>query len=298
MIIDTHAHVWDLARASYPWLRPSMGALYGTFGYADLAAHLDDEQELRDCAHADHARAVLVQSADDPRDVSVMAAVAQEEPRVAGLVVWVPLDRPDDVAGEVERARAVAADAGTGVVGARTLLHRRREPDWVLRPETDAGLAELDALGLPYDFVTADAAGLEQLLIVAERHPGLRLVLDHLGRPPLGDPAGLARWRGLLAAVAEHPQIVAKLSGLYARGAPRAAYDEHVREVVDVALDVLGPDRLMVGSDWPMSLAAGGPVRVHGAVESALVRALDGDELEAVRGGTAARVYGLARVPT
>jgi len=298
VIIDTHAHVWDLARASYPWLRPSMGALYGTFGYADLAAHLDDEQELRDCAHADHARAVLVQSADDPRDVAVMASVAQEEPRVAGLVVWVPLDRPDDVADEVERARAVAADAGTRVVGTRTLLHRRRESGWVLSAAVDAGLAELDTLGLPYDFVTRDADGIADLVTVAERHPDLPLVLDHLGRPPLGDPDGLARWRGLLAAAAEHTTVVAKLSGLYAQGAPRTAYDEDVREVVDVALEVFGPDRLMVGSDWPMSLAAGGPVRVHGAVESALVRALDGAELEAVRGGTAARVYGLARVPT
>ncbi|UJP40755.1 amidohydrolase family protein [Cellulomonas palmilytica] len=296
MIVDTHAHVWDPARVHYPWLRPGMGPLLGTFGYPDLAAHLDDEHELESCDRGEHVRAVLVQAADDPRDVEVMADVAADEPRVAGLVVWAPVDRPELVEGEVERAGVIAADAGTRVVGVRTMQHRHEGGAWLARPETDAGLAVLDGLGLAYECLVTTPEGLAQLPAVAERHPGLRLVVDHLGSPPLGDPDGLARWRELLAPLAEHPAVVAKLSGLFPRGVPAREYADSVREVVDVALELFGPRRLMLGSAWPVSLVHGGPALACLAVDAALQAALDGDELLEVRAGTASDVYGLATV--
>jgi len=348
VIIDAHAQVWDPAWVRYPWLRPRMGPLTGAFTYPDLAAHLDDEQEDDGCTADDPVRAVLVQACDDPRDVEVMASVARDEARVAGLVVWAPLDRPDEVADEVQRARGMATAAGTRVVGVRTLQHHRRDPGWVLRPETDAGLGVLERLDLPYDYVTSDgttvrraparsavdgtplqgtplqgtpsngttlggsggilvtgsiavdpAAGVAALAVlpaVGERHPGLRLVLDHLGGPVLGDRAGLARWRAALAEVARNPLVVAKLSGLYATDGPGPSYADDVREVVDVALDLFGPQRLMLGSDWPVCLLADPGRRARAAVDAALERALDGDDLAAVRSGTAARTYGLALV--
>lgn len=298
MIVDTHAHVWDPARVRYPWLRPSMGPLHGTFGYADLAAHLDDEHELEACDRGEHVRAVLVQAADDPRDVEVMADVAADEPRVAGLVVWAPLDRPELVADEVERAGAIASDAGTRVVGVRTMQHRAEGAAWLVRPETDAGLAVLDGLGTAYECLVTGPEGLAQLPAVGERHPGLRLVLDHLGSPPLGDREGLARWRELLAPVAQNPAVVAKLSGLFPRGGPAHEYAAQVREVVDVALELFGPRRLMLGSAWPVSLVHGGPALACLAVDAALQAALGSEDLLDVRAGTASDVYGLARVPS
>ena len=296
MIVDTHAHVWDPARVRYPWLRPSMGPLVGTFGYPDLAAHLDDEHELEACDRGEHVRAVLVQAADDPRDVEVMADVAADEPRVAGLVVWAPVDRPELVEGEVERAGVIAADAGTRVVGVRTMQHRDEGAAWLARPETDAGLAVVDALGLAYECLVTTPDGLAQLPAVVERHPGLRFVVDHLGRPPLGDPDALAHWRALLAPVAQHPGVVAKLSGLFPRGVPGREYADQVREVVDVALELFGPRRLMLGSAWPVSLLHGGPAVACVAVDAALQVALGHDDLHDVRAGTASDVYGLARV--
>ncbi|MCR6705310.1 MAG: amidohydrolase family protein [Cellulomonas sp.] len=142
----------------------------------------------------------------------------------------------------------------------------------------------------------AGAAALAVLPAVGERHPGLRLVLDHLGGPVLGDRAGLARWRAALAEVARNPLVVAKLSGLYATDGPGPSYADDVREVVDVALDLFGPQRLMLGSDWPVCLLADPGRRARAAVDAALERALDGDDLAAVRSGTAARTYGLALV--
>jgi len=295
VIVDTHAQVWDPARVRYPWLRPGMGPLFGAFGYADLAAHLDDEHELESCDRGEHVRAVLVQAADDPRDVEVMASVAADEPRVAGLVVWAPVDTPEHVEAEVERARALAHDAGTRVVGVRT-MRQRDELTWLTRPETDAGLAVLDGLGLPYECLVSDPEGLAQLPAVGERHPGLQLVVDHLGRPPLGYRDGLTRWRALLAAVAENPTTTAKLSGLFPRGEQGREYHDQVREVVDVALDLFGPRRLMLGSAWPVSLVNGGPALACTAVDAALHALLDEDDLLEVRASTASDVYGLARV--
>jgi L-fuconolactonase len=55
---------------------------------------------------------------------------------------------------------------------------------------------------------------------------------------------------------------------------------------------VFGPQRLLWGSDWPVVNLAGGYARWREATME-LLGELPGPDLEAVLGGTAARVYGL-----
>lgn len=230
MIVDGHAHVWDLAVARYPWLGPSLGPIHRTIGADELTARLDG---------AGIDAVVLVQAADEPGDTAVLRAVAEAEPRVRGLVVWAPLDRPE--------ALADVLDDAPLVVGVRTLQHDRPDPDWITRPGPDRGLGVLAARGLPYDYVTADPAAMRHLPGIAERHPALALVLDHLGKPPVGGALDeYAHWRRLLAEAARNPRLVAKVSGLYpAPGVPWRLGDQ--ARVLDDALDLLGPARLMIG---------------------------------------------------
>ncbi len=119
--------------------------------------------------------------------------------------------------------------------------------------------------------------------------PSLTLVVDHLGKPPRGTD-DLPAWEKSLRAVAASPNAVAKVSGLQAAGQPFTV--EALRPVLDVALDAFGADRLMYGSDWPMTVAAGG-YQPHFDVVSRLVGALSPDEQSAIMSGTAQRVYQL-----
>jgi L-fuconolactonase len=62
---------------------------------------------------------------------------------------------------------------------------------------------------------------------------------------------------------------------------------------LDVVLDAFGPERLMVGSDWPVCLLAGEYAEVA-AIPRAYLSRLSATEQALVHGGTAVRFYGLA----
>ena len=86
--------------------------------------------------------------------------------------------------------------------------------------------------------------------------PELRIVLDHLGKPVIGTAAAPlapdATWIRDLRALAAHEQVSIKLSGLPAEagGSWSAA---QVTPFLDAAAEAFGPDRLLWGSDWPVS---------------------------------------------
>jgi L-fuconolactonase len=119
--------------------------------------------------------------------------------------------------------------------------------------------------------------------------PELTVVIDHLGKPPR-DPEAFAAWLATMREVANRPNTVAKLSGLQLPGAPVTR--ETVRPAVEAALDLFGPDRLMYGGDWPMTVPFG---RYGHAWEilSTLIGELSGPERSRVLSGTAKAVYGV-----
>jgi L-fuconolactonase len=120
-----------------------------------------------------------------------------------------------------------------------------------------SALAELDYL---YEFLVTE----EQLPGVYEACtavPAVRTVIEHMGKPRLD--AGPSRaWYSAMRAIALDTNTVVKLSlsprpDEYAEWARRGATgfpSEHVRSLVDTLLDLFGPDRLVWGSDWPLSL--------------------------------------------
>ncbi|MBK1783835.1 amidohydrolase family protein [Prauserella cavernicola] len=278
IVIDAHQHVWDPARATYGWLGPALAPINGAMRFADVRPAL---------SAAGVTATVLVQAADNYADTDHMLATAAAHPEVAAVVAWLPLDDPARA-----RARLAALRNDPHVVGTRSLIHERSDSNWILRPEVGAGLALLAEEGLTFDYVTASPEALVHVPELAARHPRLRLVIDHLGKPPIGSGREeRLRWRELIAAAAGHPQVYAKVSGLYsARGALDSWTTEQVRPFVEDALELFGPDRLMYGGDWPISLLAGGYARTWEACLE-LLAPLGPDDRAAVLGGTATDFY-------
>jgi len=279
VIIDAHVHVWDPSTASYPWLGPGMG---------DLDRTIDFDEILPALTERGISGAVLVQASDDARDTEVMRRAADEHPEVVGIVAWSPLDDPRQLAADLER---FAADPL--IVGVRNLVHEH-PPEWLDRPEVERGFALLAEYDMPLDFPTSDPAALSALPGIGARHPGLRLVIDHLGKPPIGGTAEeRAAWRRLIAPCAENPRTVAKVSGLYSARGPRDAWTvDQVRPFVEDALELFGPASLIYGGDWPISELAGGYARTWEATVDILAT-VDQLARDAILGGTASRVYGL-----
>src|SRR5262245_35179464 len=169
-VIDAHQHVWDPELVDYPFLRP-VPALYRRFDQSEIEPELD-------AAGIDGT--VLVQSMDSFADTEHMFRVADRWPRVAGVVGWVPLDRA------AEAAEAIDRFAGLGhLAGVRHLISEDPDLDWLVRAEVQDGLALLAERGLAFDVVAVLPRHLEHVPRLAERHPTLRMVIDHLAKPPI-----------------------------------------------------------------------------------------------------------------
>jgi L-fuconolactonase len=280
VVIDAHLHLWNTERLRYGWLqRPENAAINRTFGFEDFRSR---------AAAAGVDRAVLVQADDSAADTEAMFEVAAAHPEIAGVVAWVPLDRPDEAAAQLDRLRT-----RPGLVGIRTLIHDQPDPDWLLRPSVGEGLTLLERRGIPFDVISVLPRHLSHVPVLSERHPALRMVLDHLAHPPLARAdtrADRGEWRTLITAAARNPLVFAKVSGLYP---PDPAWTaEDVRDVVEFAFELFGPDRLMFGSDWPVAELGGG----YGKMRTELWKIFDHlnpPERAAVLGGTATRFYAL-----
>lgn len=271
--IDAHLHLWP-STEGYDWLTEALAPICRGFTAAEARSAIT--------AHG-YDDAVLVQAADTDADTEWLLETADAQDWIVGVVGWVPLDDP--------RAAEQRLDAlaGRPLVGIRVLLNDQPDPAMLDRPDARQTLALLAARGLPFDVHDAWPHHLARAARAARETDGLTMVLDHLGKPP-ADEADHVRWRAALAEFAEVPTTAAKVSGLHRLGArlPQGAFDR----VWDSALELFGPGRLMLGSDWPLPLLADGLEPVAEQLEAA-VATLSPAERTQLEGGTARRVYRL-----
>lgn len=275
-IVDAHQHFWNPDQVEYSWLTPDFGPLCRAFDEIELEPQMA-------AAGVDHT--VLVQAADSAADTDAMFAVADRWSRVAGIVGWVPLDRPAEAAEQLERRCE-----DRRFVGIRHLIHTESDPDWVVRDAVAPGLKLLAEHGLTFDVVAVLPRHLEHVSTLAERHPDLGLVIDHLAKPPIGDQ-GWEPWASLIERAASYDNVYAKVSGLNTAAAdPEAWTAADLQPYIDKALELFGPERLMYGGDWPISILAGDYAKVWHETNVALA-GLSEFERDRVLGGTAAEFY-------
>jgi L-fuconolactonase len=253
LIVDAHQHFWDPARADYPWM--DNGPLRRRFGPEDLEPLL----RLNGVAGT-----VVVQARQELDESRELLAIAASTPFVLGVVGW--LDLTGDVAAQL-------GELDGPLVGVRHLVHDEPDPEWLLRDDVQRGLAALTDADLTYDLLVR-ARELPAAIETVRRHPELRFVLDHVAKAP-HDPSEHARWARCVATLAELPNVMCKLSGLFTEADPEGT--------VERALAWFGPERCMWGSDWPVCTLASG---------YADGLALTGDDAR-VLSGTAVKAYRL-----
>ncbi|WP_406447766.1 amidohydrolase family protein [Streptomyces sp. NBC_00876] len=278
-VIDAHQHVWDLSVRDQDWIAgPELTPLRRDFTLDDLRPQ---------AAAAGVDATVLVQTICVPEETLEFLTLAAADPLVAGVVGWTDLTSPA-VADALAALRA--RPGGEHLVGIRHQVQGEEDPDWLLRPDVDRGLAAIASAGLAYDLVLRPEQ-LRSAVAAARARPELTFVLDHLGKPPIR-PRRPDTWSADLRDLARLPNTVAKLSGLVTEADWRAWRPADLRLYVSVALDAFGPGRLMFGSDWPVCTLAADYGQVVATTRELLVN-LSEFELSEVFGGTASRVYRL-----
>ena len=184
-----------------------------------------------------------------------------------------------------------AGAVGRGkLVGVRYSDLTSPDSEWLLGNAVGRGLDALAREGLVFDAL-AHGQELVALRTAATARPDLRIVVNHLGRPALL-PGSADGWEGAMEPLAACPNVAVKLSALVPVAAEEPWAVADFRPAVEQVLEWFGPERVMLGSDWPVCLLGGSYQEVVGAYRACL-DALSPSERAAVEGGTAARVYNL-----
>jgi L-fuconolactonase len=277
-VIDAHQHFWDPATAEYPWM---------TGAYLPLRRRYGPEHLEREHSSAGVDFTVVVQARHDLDETRRLLDIARTTSWVVGVVGWVDLTTPK--VGETLMELG-SLPAGDRLVGIRHQVHDESDPDWLLRPEVLRGLSAVADAGLAYDLLVRSRE-LPAALTVAQRLPGLRLVLDHIAKPPIRT-GEIEPWASLLAGFRSVENVTCKVSGLVTEANWCGWKPDDFTPYVSKALDVFGPHRLMFGSDWPVCLLAATYLEVLETTVDVL-RTLIGTDLNSILGQCATRAYAL-----
>ncbi len=112
--------------------------------------------------------------------------------------------------------------------------------------------------GKSVDFLAGEYS-LKDIDTIAQRVPQLRIILDHFGNLRLDGKPLDAAWVENFRAVAKHPSVYVKVSALFGRSEKQPAPKEldFYRPIMDLAYECFGEDRLIFGSDYPVTEASG-----------------------------------------
>jgi L-fuconolactonase len=272
--IDAHQHFWRYSPRTHAWIDDLMAALRRDFLPADL------EPLLRD---AGFDGCVAVQAQQDVAETEWLLALAEEHSFVRGVVGWVDL-RAEDVRQHLRRLAS-----HTKLKGVRHIVQSEPDDRFMLRPDFMRGIAALAEFGLAYDILIY-ARQLPGAAELAAAFPEQRFVVDHIAKPRIREH--IAAWALGVAAMSRHGNVSCKLSGMFTEVDWSAWSPEDFAPYVEVVLEWFGPERLMIGSDWPVCTLAG---RYGDVLQVAMrhVARLSPPDQAAILGENAAQFYRL-----
>jgi len=273
--IDAHQHFWRYTPAEYEWIDDAM---------AGLRRNCLPDEAQREMARAGVDACVAVQARQTLDETRWLLALADANPAIVGVVGWIDLQAAD-----ARQQLELFADHQK-LVGVRHIVQSEPDDRFMLRPAFCRGIALLEEFGLAYD-VLVYSRHLAVAAELVERFASQRFVLDHLGKPDIRR-GELHTWKKSLRLLADSSNVFAKLSGLVTEADWNAWSVPDIRPYLDAAFDCFGPERLMIGSDWPVCTVAADYSRVMALVSDYLADR-PAQERDAVLGGNAQRFYNL-----
>ncbi len=290
--IDSHLHLWDTKRFRYPWFE--LGA------FPELPKTYLLQNAIADAGMTEAAFVVVQSEVDhsvDPvEETEWIQDTVDNHPqgdRLAGFIAYADLSRPD-VERVLERHARYAVFRGIR----QEIWWRRPSPrpdilenDLLASSDWRRGFEMLRRVDAVFD-LTCWHWQLGPFAAFLGDHPHVPVIVDHLGSPIAGDTEAFSAWLKGMRELAALPNTFMKISGLSQADA-RWSVDS-LRPFVLEALGAFGPERCMLGSNFPPEKLSSTYSTVWSAFE-ALFSELSYDEREKVFYRTAKQVYRLAK---
>jgi len=273
MRIDAHQHFWRYSAEEYDWIDDSMASLRRDFLPLDLKPELDA---------AGFDACIAVQARQTLEETRWLLALADENPFIAGVIGWV------DLRAESVREQLAELSENPRLVGVRHVVQAEPDDRFLLRPDFLRGIAALQEFDLTYDILIYPRH-LPVAVEFVSRFPQQHFVLDHLAKPFIKAQT-IEPWASNIRELARFPNVFCKVSGMVTEADWTSWKPEHFQPYLETALQAFAPDRLMIGSDWPVCRVAGS----YSKVMSLVIEFLDQhapDAREKLLGGNAQRAY-------
>jgi L-fuconolactonase len=227
---------------------------------------------------------VAVQARQSLEETSWLLQLADDYPFVRAVIGWVDLCS-EQVIDQLELFAQHPRFRGV-----RHVVHDELDDDFMLRTDFLHGLSLLSRFGLTYDLLLFPRH-LPVACEVAERFPDQLFVLDHIAKP-LVRTEQTEPWASYLQRLARYSNVACKISGLVTESDWDSWKTEDFTPYLDIVLNAFGPQRLMIGSDWPVCTLAGEYQSVIHLAEEYLLK-LSGDEQRAIWATNPMSFYGL-----
>ena len=237
-VVDAQAHLWLPESPTRPWNAGMHPQLPEPFTVERMLPLMDE-------AGVDRVVIVPPSWEGDRNDYAL--DVAARHPTRFAVMGRVPLTKPAEV-----RPLLPKWKAQKGMLGIRvTFLGPAAK--WLTDGTADWFWPEAEKAGLPVMFLTAGA--LPAFMPIAERHPGLPLIIDHMGLT--ADVVKAGRRDEVVAsavALAKHPNVSVKVSATPANSAEDYPWKD-MTPTIKRLFDAFGPQRCYWGTDLTNSLA-------------------------------------------
>jgi L-fuconolactonase len=275
MRIDSHQHFWKYHPVKDAWISEDMKVIQRDFLPADILPLLQAKY-MDGC--------ISVQADQSEEETLFLIELAQENDFIKGVVGWI------DLRSKNLEARLDYFSQYKKLKGFRHIVQAEPEDDFLLQEDFCMGISKLAKYNYTYDLLILPKH-LQYATALAKRFPLQSFVIDHLAKPDFKQ-IDFAVWEKEMRRIAACPNVACKVSGLVTEADWKNWKKSDFSYCLDVVTEAFGMDRLLFGSDWPVSLLAASYGESWDIVEDYYSK-FPNEEQDKLWGGNAVAFYNL-----
>jgi len=250
MKIDAHQHFWKFNPQRDTWINEEMCVLKHHFLPEDLRPILQEHQ-FDGC--------VAVQADTSEKETNFLLQLAEDNDFIKGVVGWL------DLCDENIDARLHHFSKFKKLKGLRHIV--QAEPNgFMLQKSFQRGIAALEKYNLTYDILIYHNQ-LEDAIELIKKFPNQKFIVDHCAKPNIKE-GEINIWKKNIEQLSNFKNVACKVSGLTTEANWNTWNKNEIQTYLDVVFNAFGNNRLLFGSDWPVSLLAGNYTETVGLVEN------------------------------
>ena len=281
-IVDCHQHLWDLSKFKLAWVKEGdpLAVSHTPKEYSEATKGLNFVKAVY--MEVD----VVEEQQQKEADYLIELIKSKTTPTVAAVVSG----RPNK--GDAFKKYVAQFKGSPYIKGLRQVVHTEHTPPgYSTTKEFIAGVRHLGDIGLSWDICIRPGDLGDAVKLVSEC-PGTRFILDHCGNAPILDAKKMEQWKKDIAKVAEHKNVVGKVSGIIASVKKGEWSVDQLAPAVNHTIEVFGWDRVMFASDWPVC-TLGAPLKDWVAAAKEIVKDRTEEQQRKLFHDNAVRFYGL-----